>query len=93
MIITLAGNKRALIASVEQIRAENRAREDGKQGCGKQPAGEIESLRKELTDMKSQMNQLRMENRRLKQGGEGMGFKGRETNQGGSGRFQPGSSG
>ncbi len=66
---TMIENQKDLVAAVEQPRAESKAKEDSdrKAGCGHGKPGQTEAelLRKESTDIKSQMNQIKLENNRL----------------------------
>ena len=58
--------QKAMAASIDQIRAEAKAKEGGKGGPTRQGKEEMIMVRKELLDMKSQFNQLRQENAQLK---------------------------
>ena len=53
--------QKAMAASIDQIRAEAKAKEGGKGGPTRQGTEEMIMMRKELSDMKSQFNQLRQE--------------------------------
>ena len=58
--------QKAMAASIDQVRAEARAKEGGKGGPTRQGTEEMIMVRKELSDTKSQLNQLRQENAQLK---------------------------
>ena len=90
--------QKAMAASIDQIREEAQAKEGGKGGPTRQGTEEMIMVRKELSDMKSQVNQLRQEIAQLMleqmegcrgKFNEHRGYQGngaRNNNQGGWGR-------